>query len=444
MSHEDHPAPDRPFYFVVVLWGERFRNYFLEYCLPSLLAPGNIPALGPGAHKFLIATRPDDWAAMAETPIFKRLGHYVLPAFCEIPPCPPDKSGAEHMGQGHKLCCDLAFHDRAYGMVLTPDSMLSDGTIARLQELARSGTKLVLAAALRFGEEPFLAKLSEIGAVPAASRRDNGAPLSISGRQMVRAAVNGFHSETQRYEWDAPSFPPFFPGVPAAAWWRVPGEDGIVLHSLSWAPLLIDYAAVGKHDSSDLDNWTLDGDYIFANLGQTDASHVVTDSDEMFIASWGPLAERPLSLDERAFFGRVGRGAMFRFAFYGPVFNPLKRRIFLNTVRWHANVLNDRWTGVEARSMRAVDAYADPPSTIGHAPMRTLWHGVLYIVALMEWMRRLPRAIALWHSLHRERIALALRGDVAALRWVWWTARRLLASLRGRRFEERRPDAPAI
>src|SRR5580704_9946579 len=36
---------DRPFYFIVVLWGERFREYFLEYCAPSLLSPGNLPAL---------------------------------------------------------------------------------------------------------------------------------------------------------------------------------------------------------------------------------------------------------------------------------------------------------------------------------------------------------------------------------------------------------------
>ena len=28
------PAPlDRSFYFIVVLWGERFRKYFLDYCV---------------------------------------------------------------------------------------------------------------------------------------------------------------------------------------------------------------------------------------------------------------------------------------------------------------------------------------------------------------------------------------------------------------------------
>lgn len=35
----------RPFYFVVVFWGERFRSYLVDFCLPSLLSPHNIPAL---------------------------------------------------------------------------------------------------------------------------------------------------------------------------------------------------------------------------------------------------------------------------------------------------------------------------------------------------------------------------------------------------------------
>src|ERR1700761_9260865 len=62
------PGPlDRPFYFIIVLWGRTFRNYFLECCLASLLSPGNIPALNTSTRsKFLIATRPDDWAALRD------------------------------------------------------------------------------------------------------------------------------------------------------------------------------------------------------------------------------------------------------------------------------------------------------------------------------------------------------------------------------------------
>ena len=56
----------RPFYFVVVVWGREYRDYFLEYCLPSLLSPGNIPALdGKRPAKVLFATTAEDWDADA-------------------------------------------------------------------------------------------------------------------------------------------------------------------------------------------------------------------------------------------------------------------------------------------------------------------------------------------------------------------------------------------
>src|SRR5881227_3035589 len=81
---------ERPFYFIIVLWGERFRNYFLDLCLPTLLSPGNLPALRTRARsKFLICTRPEDWAVLQNTPVFQLLQQYVEPVYIEIPECPP-------------------------------------------------------------------------------------------------------------------------------------------------------------------------------------------------------------------------------------------------------------------------------------------------------------------------------------------------------------------
>ena len=165
-------ALDRPFYFLVVLWGERFRRYFLDYCLASALSPGNIPALRTSRRsKFLIATRPEDWSAMRSTRTFALLERYVEPVFIEIPPCPPSRSGYQHMSIGHRAACEMAYRDKAYAVVLTPDCMLSEGSVARLQDLARGGAELVLTAALRFGEEPFLQHLRELDALPRESRR---------------------------------------------------------------------------------------------------------------------------------------------------------------------------------------------------------------------------------------------------------------------------------
>jgi hypothetical protein len=404
----------RGFYFIVVVWGERFCDYFLEYCLPSLLSPGNIPALRTRSpSKFLIATRPEDWELMRATVIFREMERYVTPVFFEIPLCPPGRSGCEHMGIGHKLCCELAFREKGYAMILTPDCMLSEGSIGHLQELAKRGAKVVLAAALRFGEEPFLGKLQEIGAIPRESRRDSGKSLVIDGRTMASAAIQGFHSETLRFEWDSPYF---FARLPSAVWWRVPEEDGIVLHSLSWAPLLFDYESVRAHDTSMLDNWTIDGDYVYKNYGDSSEVQIVSDSDDAFIASWGPLSDRPQSLTPIKLFqvpylGNLIKGVIFYEAFYGPVFDPVKRRIFYRPVYWHSRPLNDQWKVVEAR---AADVFSIALKRPDSATM-------LAIVDALRMPLRLAIVLAhFWASRYfiKRRINQILHGDAAATKRV--------------------------
>src|SRR5437764_2968596 len=133
------------------------------------------------------------------------------------------------------------------------------------------------------------------------------------------------HSETASYEWDAPYFHP----IPSAVWWRVPDEDGIVLHSLSFAYML-DFAAVPEHDPSTFDYWTFDGDYLYKNLGNIKRMHVALDSDEMFLASWSPSHENPRDLTaqkDRRIIGGFLKRRQFRQAFYGRFADPSKNAL---------------------------------------------------------------------------------------------------------------------
>lgn len=343
---------DRPFHFITVLWGRSYASCFLNYCVPSFLAPGNLPSLSTRSRsKFLIATTRDDWDHMTASPIFRELERYVDPVFLEIPPCPPNLSGCEHMGVGHQAACKIAHDEKAYGVVFTPDSMISDGTIANLQKHALNGIELVWVSALRFAEESFLGHLKAFGIIPKESCATSCKPIVISGRDMVLAGINGLHTETLTYEWDAC----YFPYLPSAAWWRVPGENGMVVHSLSWAPFLMDFAAVKSHDTSCLETWTIDGDYVFKNLGKNPKIHVVQDSDEMFYSSWAPYDDRPARMAPRythrfGWINALQKAMEFNSSFYSPVFDPLKRRMFLLPVRWHANPINVRWRAVERKS----------------------------------------------------------------------------------------------
>ena len=434
MSLDDQSAKsslatlDRPFYFMAVLWGERFRNYFLDYCLASALSPGNIPALRTlPRSKFLIATPPADWAAMRETKIFRLLERYVDPVLIELPPCPPGRSSYQHMSIGHRIACDMAHRDKAYAVILTPDCMLSDGAVSRLQELARSGTQLVLTAALRFGEEPFLAHLRSLDVLPDESHRNDGTPIAISSRQMVYAAINGFHSETLAYEWDAPGLMAISP----AAWWRVPGEDGILLHSLSWAPLLLDYGAIGDHDTSTFDQWTLDGDYLYNNTQGLNRVHVVQNSDELFLSSWGPLAEHEIS-KTRFPFERYLAGHFFKQSFYSGFFDPLKRKLFFLPVRWHSKPLNEKWNAVERAAMRELLLWVAPADQKSSA-------ATARTAALGSKIKSLPLSalrITAYVWIFRRRIAQylgrAIRGDRETIARIGWFARTFMFGMNRR------------
>jgi len=467
------PKPmSRPFYFILVVWGEVFRNYFLHLGLPSLLSPGNLPALRTRPRsKFLICAPAEDWVALKTAPVFRLLEQYVDVLHVEIPSCPPGVSGCVHMGLGHRRGCELAYRDKAYPFVLTPDCLFSDGTVARLQELALEGVELALVPALRFAEEPLFAELQRAG-ISTRGRNGIAEPITLKSRELVRMALKSLHSETAGYEWDAPYFHP----LPSAAWWRVPGEDGIVVHCLSWAAPLFDLATVTEHDTSTFDEWTYDGDYIYRNLGNIKRVHLVLDSDEIFFVSWAPLADKPYDLTPLPYLRIPALGSFlkkqrFNAAFYSGVHDPIKQRIFFAPVRWHAKPLNEKWQPVERRALDALLSCVAPPTAVSPAHSRASgnpekdWiptsegtsgggsvHGRIKHAVTFAFYKKLVVPIFraggvaqnVW--VHRQaiipRLRQVARGDPAAVRWVNWRIRQLVYRLLGRTLYEARPPRP--
>src|ERR1700733_11771032 len=134
MDQKGKVAVLRPFYIVVVVWGEVYRDYLLEYALPTMLAPGNLPALqGRRPAKYLIATTREDWEIIRATAIFCELRKYAEPVFLELP-SKDDRPYWRYSIVGHKLCCEMAARDKAYRMFTSPDALYSDGMLKRLHE----------------------------------------------------------------------------------------------------------------------------------------------------------------------------------------------------------------------------------------------------------------------------------------------------------------------
>lgn len=378
----------RPFYFMLSVWGDRFSGYLANLCVPSLLAPGNVPVLGPGSHKFLIACPREDWDRLVELPSIKEIARFLELVHLDIPLPSPGVSATVHMGVGHKKMTERCFDDKAFGVALTPDLILSDGTVANLKEAVRRGESVVLCAALRFAEEPFFDGLLRAGHVDAMLSSGGGQRiLALSGREMVRLGMPAFHSQTRSYQIDSPAFAE---GSPAAIW-RMPGGRGVLIHSLTWAPLLMDYAVVKRHDTTALDEWTMDGDYVAANFGDEREIHVVDDSDEMMLISWAPSDDRPIDLRgdclRRWFpsFCRWFNGIRLRYGVRTGRFDSLKRKVFLLPVRWHVDDLDEDWRDIEGRACRVVAA----PTTWSDA----IYPGLAHISHRLRWNLERARVI---------------------------------------------------
>jgi hypothetical protein len=382
------------------------------------------------------------------------LERYVEPVFHEIAPCPAGVAACLHMGAGHRAGLEMAYEAKAYPFVLQPDSIFSDGTISRLLELASQGIQLALVPVLRFAEEPFFENLQKLGVLPR-SRTGFAEPMKLNNRQLVGAALNSLHSETMAYEWDAP----YFFDRPYAVWWRVPNEQGIVVYAMSWAPLLLDFTAVPKHDTSTFDDWTFDGDYVHKNLGHIRNVYLVLDSDEMFIASWAPAVDKPYSLTPQPalqlpFMGDLAKKARFRNWFYSGL-DSFKQEIFFHGARWHAESLNDNWPPIERRTLKTLLSCVAPPQgglRINSVLSRDQnWHAapkygislaVLVIVsAVLRIIHVATTGLANYKTIIR-RLGQVIRGDPVAIRRVMWRVRSMGSELARRPFKEPEPASP--
>jgi hypothetical protein len=266
-------------YFAVTFWGEEYRRYFLDYCLASLMAPGNIPAIrDKSAARLLIATRDDDWGALQSEPIFIAAKQYIEVEHVrhEAPLKVPYNKKMMVMSQGHKLLAQRMFEDRAQGIMLYPDVIFADGAVKRIEQLARIGYKVVLCIAVRFSNEDLTTELKDLGFV------ERGKPIVIGAEELARLTIAHLHSETVRLEFDAEVDDH---GACSFFWVVSPGRN-LLFHCANWAPVLLDYSTMKSHDDSTFDQWTFDGDYVARNFPNVKDIYVVRNTTELFLTGF--------------------------------------------------------------------------------------------------------------------------------------------------------------
>ena len=189
-----------------------------------------------------------------------------------------------------------------------------------------------------------------------------GEPITLSSRELIDIGLRNLHSETLRYQWDSP----FFSSNPITCMFEGPQNEGVLVHTFSWAPILVDYSALGSHDTSTFEEWTLDGDYIHRNFENEKKIYIVTDSDELVLSSYTSeeelhyaLKSDPLLKGHRENLTKI---RLLRRLFHDSTMDSLKREIFSIPVYWHRKSMEEDWEPVRQRAEKLItEAVSENP-----------------------------------------------------------------------------------
>lgn len=440
----------RPFYFIVSFWGAEFREHFLRLSVASLLAPGNLPSLTTRRDsRFFICTTRGDWEAIQDDPTFRLLTLYVEPVFIELKRPAPDfllpillekrrREGGEaqqaggqiaslditpdevlapaayselqrigldigrelttahhyalrifFMSNGHKAGACRAFSDHANAVFLGPDLVTSDGTIVELERLVREGCKVVLTATLRFSQDECLADFAGKGLM------EPGKPMILDPRALVATVFKHMHPETACFEFDSP----YFCDTATSALWRVPGDEGVLLHNLNFYPLLVNYSGVTRHQAEYFDDGgTIDGKYIALHFDPERDVTVVDDSDRLMLASFTRQSEYyyPFKAGWKKtlpWLGIAYKAGLIRRTLYSQMGDPVKRRFYTVPIRLHSNLLTPAWAHVECRASRVAS------QAVGRPGLVDFMFGLHPLLAAWTWAGIRSRVLSLVASL---------------------------------------------
>jgi hypothetical protein len=348
----------------VTFWGERYLDWFCRYSAASLLGEGNIEAISDiHGSRFLICTPREDWETLQQKKIFQKLQSAIDIIHLELPELPKVHKYSR-MSLGHKLLMQECHNVGAIAIYLAVDSIIPSGSVRELMKLSSEGKKTVLCTAIRFEMEGITRELEKRGIMCA------GEPLTISRREAVDIGLRNLHPESLAGDFSKPYFGELAPEhgrnhLPTCCYWKVPNEGGAIIITHNWSPFLIDYRAVQVHDTSTLDVWAIDGDYIYKNFKKSKIGseiHVVNDSDSLFLLGLTPRSEMNPNLcgtwwKASNHLGNWLKGLILYRTVFDPFMDPLRREIYPIQVYWHSKEISSTWNVVQKNAIETITKY---------------------------------------------------------------------------------------
>lgn len=263
----------------LLLWGEDFIARWAAWARPSLLTPGNLPALAENGPPSLdVYTDRSSQAALgaALAPLaglmetrmhflddMRAQGRPLMEHAARLRP-PEFKYEIQAVCARHFIDGALAEGSPAT-IFLDSNFILGDGTLAAVDARRRAGARAVLVSVSRIETEAASHALDGLFA-------HDRAP---GPRALARVTLDHPHPASAAFFVDSPCFTPY----PSQLFWRV-GTDGILIHAFIPHPLMVVAAAPMRQFQS-----TPDYDMALRAAPDT-AIHLAGDSDDMLLCKF--------------------------------------------------------------------------------------------------------------------------------------------------------------
>ncbi|MBI4767548.1 MAG: hypothetical protein HY787_23630 [Deltaproteobacteria bacterium] len=323
-------------HIIMAVWGRDYLDLFLKVSLPSQLSPGNIPALEPrDGIQYNIFTTEEDAAVIRHHPAFNRLASMIKTEIIFFNQIAGDNKFAPLM-RLHNQAIKKADLENAALIFLSPDFILSDGTLSRLIQLKQEGYRAVLLLTLRLSRETFIPDL--LSSYPPGDDRS----ITIAPRELSKIALSHLHPIEQTYVWGKT-----LSSFPIHAYWPVE-DEGLVARCFFLHPIMVN--PLIKFISPQI---TVDADYLDLVCPDISKIYFVRDSDEMACFEMTGQSVQDANAKGPPLMASAWSCARWANIHANPVFtSPLHHYCFQVPIRIHRGQFSPKWMRQEKVSRR--------------------------------------------------------------------------------------------
>jgi hypothetical protein len=309
------------------VWGTWHIEQFLTLNLPTLLAPGNLPAFCERRRlRYCIFTTEHDRPGLERAPIVAELRRIMT---VEFQPLAPERLGNPIAAHHHawELATDRAMKDGSFVLFMPPDVAWSDGAFTHLGNLLDEGLGAIFMTYLRVDQDLFI-KAMRTRAVA------GDFAVAIGSRELVSLALDCLHPLMAASMISSRRLPVH----PEMLFW--PGPDrALLLRVLAREFFLFDPARFAWNETR-----------LSADVGRPTDVRFISDSDDLFAVS---LAEIGKDADWHS---RENRADPIDIGQWWLNYDsPINDAVVRHKVRWHSGDADEAtWRRIEAYSDRFI------------------------------------------------------------------------------------------